>query len=269
MSRDLWWITSLALVLVAGGIWWLTHSRHPLVTPARPTPIVPDDVQIRLSKVHLHGVSNGKVVWEAEVDDFDMSKSRPVLRIHGLKNVSVLNQGKQELTVNADTMEKNIVTGDILLNGNVNVDGDKLQMRTQNVVWEAQRGILRIPVNFSAQIGDYALTVDGNTSYDALKNTLLCSGPVVATTKGNVIHAGGAQVDVLQKCVTLYHPVKAEFDVADMQDWSEGRNVPKVPSIPVAVQERYREYCIQNRLPLPGALTNKPMSSPDNKGVRP
>ena len=102
-----------------------------------PTPTIPNDIEIRLTNVHLHGISGGKVVWEMVADDFSMSKTRPLLHIRGLKQVAVVNAGKQEITVSADIVEKNTISGDITLSGNVCVAGDKLLMHTPMVVWEA------------------------------------------------------------------------------------------------------------------------------------
>ncbi len=215
---------------------------------------MPDDVEIRLSNVHLHGVSGGKVVWDMIADDFDMSKTRPLLHIQGLKQVALLNEGKDTLNVSADNVEKNTISGDITLNGNVAVTGDHLLMHTPLVTWQALSGILCLPQQFSAQLGDYALAVSGNTTFNTQTNLLHCVGAVTVMTQGNTIHAGGADVDVARRTFVMHRPVQADFEVADVQEWTMGINRPELPAIPLGVQERYRDYCQQQGLPIPAIL---------------
>jgi len=254
MPRELWWVSVLAVVLVAGGVWWLLPRGHRhLILPAVPTPTVPDDIQIRLSNVHLRGVSDGKVVWEVIADNFDLSKNRPVLHIQGLKQVSVLNDGKQELSVTADAVEQNTVTGNISLLGNVNVTGAKLLMHTPSVIWDALHSSLHFPKDVSAQVGDFTLALSGSTAFDARNYRLHCDGPVVLITQGNSIRAGSADIDMQTKEFNLHRPVQAEFKVADMEAWAAGQNLPQIPTIPPGVQQRYRDYCRKQGFGAPGA----------------
>lgn len=269
-SGAYWWITLLAVALVTGSACWLLRGPHRFMAPALPFPNIPSDIEIRLHHVHLRGVSGGKVVWEMLADDFDLSKSRPTLHITGLKQVAVLQQGKQAMNVSADNVEKNTVTGDITMSGNVCVTGEKLQMHTQTVIWQAMRGLLCFPTQSTAQLGDYALIISGNTTFDTPANHLLCYGPVSVRTQGDTITAGGADVDIAHHQLILLNKVSGDFAVANLQDWTEGRHVPVAPQIPSAVQQRYHDYCQQQGLPQPGALAPAATGAVSpSKGVRP
>ncbi len=260
------WLTVPAALLIVGAVCWLLHGHPRFITPLLSLPNIPNDVEIHLSKVHLHGISGGKVVWEMVADDFDLSKFRPTLHIQGLKQVAMLQDGKQALNVSADTVEKNIQTGDFTLDGHVCVTGAKLEMQTATVIWQASRGWLSFPMPSTAQLGDMALTVSGNTTFDTQTNHLLCQGPVIMTTRGNSLTAGDADVDLTHHNLALMNKVTGDFAVADVQDWMEGRNLPSVPPIPSAVQQRYREYCQQQGIPLPASLAG---AVPQENGGRP
>jgi len=269
-GAGLWWIILLAMLLATGGAWWLLLGHHRVSKQALPAQSIPNDIEMHLSKVHLHGVSRGKVVWEMVADDFDQSKSRPSLHIQGLSRVAVLQNGKQALNVSADSVEKNTISGDITMNGNVCVTGEKLDMHTSSVTWQALRGVLSFPMPFTAQLGDYNLTASGRLTYDIQENHLRCNRPLTVTMQGDTIKAGGADVDMAHQCLTLSNMVSGDFAVASLQDWAAGHHIPCIPQIPPGVQTRYREYCQQQGLPLPAPWTPAVTGTrPPGKGVRP
>ncbi|MHB0939045.1 MAG: hypothetical protein ACYDCO_25645 [Armatimonadota bacterium] len=243
MPRDVMWMAAAAVLLIAGGLGWFLRARPHSVPPASPMPVVPSDIQIRLGKVKLQGISGGKLVWEVEADNFDYAKNRPTLTVSGLKKVSVLNGGKVELTLTASTLEQNIMTGKITVAGDVNVTGKSLEMQTATAVWDPRRDTLQFPGKLTVRFGDYTLTCRGATIFDVMNGQLESTGGVVVTTQGSTLSASAIRVNVADQSFEMDGPMAAELSIADMQTWMEGRQLPKIAPIPDGIKERYREYC--------------------------
>lgn len=241
-------VACLACVLIGAGLWWFGTQRMsapPRIGLLRPPLEVPADIEMRLNKVRIHGIEGGKIAWEIDADHFELTKPnpRPVWRFTGIKQVAILNGEKKELTVSTDLLERDTLSGSIALEGSVMLAGDQILMRAPAVRWDARKEVLTIPKDFAAKIGDIALTVQGDTSYDLKAGVLKCHGGVRVGIMGNTMRAGSAVVQVSDRSFTLHNPVTAVLKVADMEDWAEGRNVPALPSIPEGIKKRYEDYC--------------------------
>lgn len=255
--RELGLPALLALALLAGGGWWLLRAQPPRrVSPARPTPTMADDVTLRLGKIHLRGLTGGKITWEIEAENFDLARDRPLQRIDGVKKVALLHNGKQELALTAGVMERNTASGDITLDGGVTVSGKGIRLQTPSAQWDAVREQLLFPAQFTAHCGDFSLTNLGATSYDVITGTLNCTGGIALTMRGNTLRAQAARINVATQAFVLTGPVAAELDVAEMAAWTQGDRLPEIPVIPESIKQRYQQYCVEQTLP-------------HGKGVRP
>jgi len=233
------------------------------VEPVRPLSAADDDLEFRFSSVTIHGVSGGKVVWKIYAKRFDQLKDRPVLRVIGLKHAFVGEQGEQPLTITADALEQNTVSGDMTLAGSVTVLGPDLTMRTPFVTWSGLREVLQFPRQFSAQVGEYTLSTTALASYDVKAGQLVCGGPVLLSAGNNTLRAMGITVEAPQGRFILNGPVTAELDVTDPEAWAEGRALPPIPRIPEAIERRYRnDRHTTSAAPPAGAR-------PSGKGARP
>jgi len=264
IPRDAWWATAAAVLLIAGGLLWFLHARPHTVRPASPVPVVPSDIQVRLGKVRLQGISGGKLVWEVEAESFDYSKTRPTLTVSGLKKVTVLNGGKTELTLTAATLEQNTMTGRIIISGNVNVAGPSLGMKTESAVWDPRRDLLQFPSRLTVRFGDFTLTCLGTTDFDVVNSQLTGSGGVLLATQGSTLSASTIRVNVADQSFEMDGPMTAALSIADMKTWMAGRQLPKIAPIPAGIKERYSEYCAKKERtyrPTPGRVRPK--------GVRP
>lgn len=241
ISRDVWLAGVLAMALLVGGAGWFLAARPRRIPPARPIPVVPADVQLRLGKVRLQGVADGQVAWEVEADHFDYAKNRPLLRITGIRKAAILRHGKQEVTLTADALERNTATGEITVSGNIVLAGPGLGVRVPFASWNPFMETLRFPGDFAAQLGDYHLACFGAMIFDIKAGTLAGDGGVEVTTRGGVLRAQRVVVDVAAQRLTL-DGVGADLEVAEMQAWAAGRDVPKVPEIPASIKARYEEY---------------------------
>lgn len=243
MPRDVLWATAAAVLLIAGGLGWFLHARPHTVRPASPMPKVPSDIQVRLGKVRLQGISGGKIIWEVEADSFDYAKSRPILTISGLKKVVLLNNGKEELSMTAGVLEQNTMTGRITVSGDVNVTGPSLRMRTSFAAWDPRREALQFPGRLTVRFGDYTLTCEGATQFDVVASLLTSTGGVTLAASGSTLRAQAIRVNVAAQSFEMDGPVVADLSVADMQTWLIDHKPPIIPAIPASVKERYRDYC--------------------------
>jgi hypothetical protein len=241
IPRDVIVAGLVAVLLLAGGLWWLARQRPHTLLPAKPVPKVPADIQIRFGKVQLRGVSGGKVVWEVEAENFDMFKSRQVLRVTGLKKVNILNNGKQELTLTADSLERDAVSGSISVNGNVCVTGTMLAVRSPYAVWNPISETLIFP-SVSVQFGDCLLSCLGATSFDVKSGEMVSSHGVTLTVQGSSMRADRIRVNLADQSFSVGDTVIAEVPVADLNAWSVGHHVPRIPGIPESIKKRYRDF---------------------------
>lgn len=232
----------LAVSLVGGGIWWMLANHQISVLPAKPTLLGDPNVELRLSKPRIRVVDGGKIAWEVEADNFDLSKDRQVQRFKNLKRAIALNNGKEEMTLSAGTLERNTLTGNMSLTGEVILTASTFVVRTPMVTWDGQREILLLPQQLNAKLGGYIVTAPGGATYDVLRGTLTSQGSVTLTADGNIMHAGGVVFEALSQRVTLKDPVTVQMDVADVTEWAQGRELPEIPQIPVGVQQRYQKY---------------------------
>ena len=261
IPRDVWWAIGAAVLLVAGGLAWFLHARPHSVRPAKPLPAVPSDIQVRLGKVKLQGISGGKLVWEVEAESFDYAKRRPTLTVSGIKKVSVLNGSTVELSLTAATLEQNTMTGRITVSGDVNVTGPSLSMQTETAVWEPRTDALDFPGRLTVRFGDYTLTCRGATHFDVINGQLTATGGVVVAMQGSTLSASAIRVNVVDQSFEMDGPMAAELSLADMQTWMEGRQLPKIAPIPESIKERYNEYCGKKERtsfrPIPGRMRPK------------
>lgn len=264
IPRDALWAAVAAVLLIASGLIWFLRARPQTVRPAKPLPAVPADIQVRLGKVKLQGISGGKLVWEVEAEHFDYSKRRPTLTVSGLKKVNVLNDDKVELSLTATTLEQNTITGRVTVFGGVNVTGPSLSMQTETAIWEPRTDALDFPGRLTVRFGDFTLTCRGATHFDVLNGKLAATGGVLVTMQGSTLTASAIRVNVADQSFEMDGPLAAELSIADMQTWLEGRQLPKIPPIPESVKERYAEYCAKKE-----RVVRPTPARPRPKGARP
>lgn len=262
-------VALLAILLVGGGVWWMLgrsgSPRAPLA-PVHSVAIGDDDLQFHFSTVTIHGISGGKVVWKVQAQHFDQMKDRPVIRVTGLKQVFVEGGGHQPLTMTADALEQNTVSGDINLNGSVIVTGEQLVMRTPMAIWSGYREVLQFPNQFAAQLGDYTITTNAPVTYDGYSGQITCTGAVTLATHGNTLQANSLIVNVRTRSVDIGGPATADFNVADLESWANGKLLPAIPRIPEAIEKRYQaDKAKQERIPAAKPAT----PAPHRKGVHP
>ena len=232
------WVTFCACVLLAGGCWWwLRGSRN---TASSPSPAPPSNIEWHLNHVRLHGLSGGKIVWEIDADNISLAKDRPLLTVHGVKRVALMNDGAQELTLSADTLERNTATGDIAVDGHVLISGNGLAIHTPAVKWDPHEESLLFPQSIATRLGEYQLTCQGVTRYNVPNGQLSSSGGLLLTLRGDRLSAGGIELN--DGAFTLLPPVEAELSVADLTAWSQGRSLPAIPDIPANIRQRYQQY---------------------------
>ena len=264
LPRDILWIAVLACVLIAGGVGWLLSGSRPRsVPPARPIPTLPDDIQVRLGKVRLQGISSGTIVWEVEAEHFDWARQRSALVVGGLKQIALLNKGKVELTLSADSLEQNTMSGRITVSGNVVVQGTSLQITAPTAVWDPHREELQFSRPLVMRFGDFTLTSLGATALDVKAGLLTAKGDVTLETQGSVLRAQSVTANLNERSFAMGGPVAASLAVADINAWAEGHRLPVIPEIPGSIKERYREYLEKK------AQTVRPGALPRSKGARP
>jgi len=254
-----WIICGVALVL-AGGSWWFLSRNRTLTSSVDATPIPPPNIEWHLNHVRLHGVSGGKIVWEVDANDISVSKDRPLLVVHGVKRVALLNDGKQDLTLSADTLERNTGTGDISVAGHIHIDGNGLAIQTASALWDSRQETLIFPQPLVTQLGEYQLHCQGITRFNLPTSVLTSSGGLLLTLRGNTLKAGG--IEVSKDAYTLLNPVSAELAVDDLTAWSQGQPLPTIPDISAGIRQRYRQYSAKPH----GASPPNPVP---RKGVQP
>jgi hypothetical protein len=260
----IFWAAAAAVLLIAGGLWWSARARPHAASTAVRVPAMPSDIQVRLGKVRLYGISAGKLIWEVEADHFDYAKNRPTLTVSGLKKVTVLNGDKEELTLTASQLEQNTTSGRIILSGDVTVTGPSLKMHTEYASWEPRRDTLQFPGRLTMQLGDYTLTCLGATNFDVIKGLLTGTGGVTLATSGSTLRAESVRVNVIEHSFEMDGPVTAALGIADMETWMAKNQLPEIPAIPDSIKERYRDYTAKKERavrPTPGL--------PRPKGDRP
>jgi hypothetical protein len=232
----------VAGLLFASGLCWLMRSPVRKIAPYHPISGLPDNIEMRLNHVVFHGVSGGKIVWEIEADHFDVTQNQVSFRATGLKRIALLKEGKQELMVSAESLERNIFTGDIALAGHVTVMGDNMLLRTPNIVWNDRLQLFTVPGQIGAQFGDITLTSDGGTVYNVNAATVRANGHLLLAVKGNAFSAHGASLNLVTQTFSIDGPAHAKAIVADLQQWGHGQNLPHIPEIPESIKERYRAF---------------------------
>jgi len=236
-----WLAGALAVLLTAGGIGWFLAARPRRVAPATPIPLVPDDVQLRLGKVRLQGVSGGQVAWEVEADHFDFAKNRPLLRITGIRQAALLHDGKQDITLTADAIERNTATGEIAVSGNVVLAAPQLQVRVPYAGWNPFTESLRFPRDFTARFADFAVTCGGAMLFDIKAGSLAGDGGVTVTLPGGTLRAERVIISVPTQRLLL-DEMQADLAVAELEMWAAGHAVPTMPEIPASIKARYQKY---------------------------
>lgn len=249
MSGRLWIAAALAALLISGGVWQFVRGRSPGILPVDPRSYMKDDDWLlRLNHVQFHGISNGKIVWEVYADHVDLSKDQLIYTVGGLKKMALLQNGVQELTVNADGLQQNVITGDINIYGAVTVMGKDITLSTPGVIWQDRLQALLVPQRLSGQFGDIAVVADKGARYSVKDGHLQSQGTLMVSCGGNVMNAGGIRLDVRGQAFTLAGPIHVKYLLDDVEAWAEGKRVPKIPDIPDAIKERYRDYCRKNGL---------------------
>jgi hypothetical protein len=237
-------------VMLGGGLWWATHQPVPGATvrlPLAPTASA-EDVEWRFNKVRIHGVSGGHVVWEVEADHFDLSKTLPMLRISGLRKVLVLNEHTPELTLTAETLERNTASGEMRLQGGIKVRGKGFAISTASAEWDPRRERLVFPLPLTATIGDLHVTTTGVTELAMATVSLSCRGATRLTTGGSTLTSQQAEIALREQQFTLSN-AQAEMPVAELTDYLVAGRAPALPAIPPSIRQRYEDYC-RRRQPL-------------------
>jgi len=231
------------LLLCVLGICWVMRARALSTNaPNQPFASLPDNIEMRLNHVIFHGVSNGKIIWEIEADHFDVSQNQLTFRASGLRRVAMLKDGKQQLLVSAGSLERNILSGDIALAGDVTVSGQDLLLRTPNIIWNDRLQLFTIPGQLTAQFGDINLTCDGDTVYNLGAATVNANGHILLAVKGNTFEARGVTLNLVTQTFAVQGPAHAVAQAAELQQWAVGKNTPYIPDIPAPIKERYKSY---------------------------
>ncbi len=232
-----------ALLLGSVGVRWLMRGSIRMI--GRNQPIItglPGNIEMRLNNVVFRGVSGGKIVWEVAADHFDVAKDQYTFRASALKRIALLKDGHQELTVSADSLERNILTGDIALAGLVTVQGKDILLRTPNIVWNDRMQIFTIPGQLDAQIGEITLSSAANTVYNVSAATVHADGHIHLAVQRNSFDARGVTINIVSQSFTIDGPAHAQAVVGDVQQWGNGQHLPQIPAIPAPIKERYQAY---------------------------
>lgn len=235
-------IAGVALLLSACGVSWLMRKQIRIIPTNIPRSGLPGNIEMRLNHVVFHGVSDGKIVWEIEADHFDVAKDQYTFRASGLQRIALLKEGKQQLLVKADSLERNILTGDIALAGQVSVTGKDLLLRTPNIIWNDRMQLFTIPGPLNAQFGDISLTSDANTVYNVNAANVRADGHIRLAVQGNTFEARGVTVNVVSQSFEIDGPAHARAVTDKLRQWGNGQALPHIPDIPAPIKERYRAY---------------------------
>ena len=208
---------------------------------------LPDDITLRFNRVTFRGLADGKVVWEVSADRFEVSKDQSTFLAHGINKMTLLKEGKQEVTMSADRLKRNMLTGDIDIAGHILLTGPELTARTENMQWNDRLQHFTMPEKLAAQFGDFAVHAERGANYNATDRLLHVEGKVSIRHRENSFESAGIMIDAQRKVAIVYGPVRARVKVADIEAWSAGKNLPKIPEIPQAIRDRYAEYLRQYR----------------------
>ena len=118
--------------------------------------------------------------------------------------MALLKDGKQQLTLTADRLQRNTLTGDITVDGNVNITGDDIFMRMPTVTWNDRLQHLTIPQQCSAQFGDITLTLEQGATYNVLDGMLRCDGRI---NRGRAGEYTACERHVAGDETAAFHPV--------------------------------------------------------------
>jgi len=233
---------------------------HPGLVPAHPISTSDTKVRFSLNKVRILGVAGGKIAWEINAENFDTEKNSPVTRMTGLKHVAIRDGNTEALTVSAGELEQNSQSHSVTVRDNVTVTGKNLVLHTPLLQWWGDTDVLQLPQPIAAQIGDYTLTTRGATLYGVRNGVVRSDGGVVLSAKGNTLSAKNIVLDTNTKAFEVDGPVTMLLDVADLQGWTGGRPLPKIPEIPDSIKKRYAAYRREHGLntPTPPVILPKP-----------
>ncbi len=229
----------LTIFVITCIVIYLTYKK-PVVIETLP-PSNHSSIDLHLKTVKIHGVSNGKIVWQVEAANFDMTKYN-TLSITGLKKIIMLNGATEEFTITADSLNRDLNSGDFGLNGNVKLIGKSISLLSESVTWSDFWQEMRIPSNLNATIGDYNLSAPAGATYRLSTKTLVCTGGITLTSGSNSITAASAIFDIINNEMTLDNGVNISLNVNDISNWANGKPLPGIPPIPPGIKERYKEY---------------------------
>jgi hypothetical protein len=232
--------------MIGGGVYWLMDG-PPNPSLTRPNTDIPANDEMRLNHVTFRGLSKGKVTWEIVADHFDIGNEQSAMTFVGLKRAVLERDGKQELTITADSLQRNTLSGDLSITGHVAVEGSNISFKTPLLSWSDRGQVLDIPQKISAQLGDITLTADGGAVYAVTSAQLRCTGQLTLGVRGNLLQAKGAVIDTRAHAFSLIGPVHATIVVDDVQQWIAGKDVPHIPDLPKDIRQRLQAYTQTNR----------------------
>ncbi|MEI6519293.1 MAG: hypothetical protein WCO98_04550 [bacterium] len=230
----------LTTAVIIGVVIYIINKKPVDVNNGTPPPNS-TSVDLHLKTVKIHGVSNGKIVWQVEAANFDMTKSN-TLSITGLKKIIMLNGATEEFTITAATLNRNLNSGDFGLEGGVKLIGKSIEMAAKSVLWNDYGQEMIIPSDLTAKVGDYNLSAPAGAIYKLTNKTLTCTGGITLTSGANSITAASATFDIIKDEMTLDNGVNISLSVNDISNWATGAPLPEIPPIPPGIKERYKEY---------------------------
>lgn len=231
----------LTIAVIIGVLIFLINRKPMDIKPVPPNSNNSGNIDLHLKTVKIHGVSNGKIVWQIEASNFDMTKSN-TLSITGLKKIIMLNGTTEEFSITASSLTRNLYSGDFGLDGGVKMIGKSIELAAQSVMWNDYGQEMRIPGNLTAKFGDYSLSAPAGAIYNLTNKTLTCTGGIILTSGENSISASTAIFDIMKDEMTLDNGVNISFSVNDISSWASGAPLPLIPDIPPGIKERYKEY---------------------------
>lgn len=241
-------LLSVILLLVLAAVLYQFRSRLPIKSETIRGVRLPNDITLRFNQVTFRGLSGGKVVWEVSAKRFDVTKDKITFVAKGIDKIALLKEGKNELLMSAGNLQRNMRNGDITVDGAILLTGNDITLRTEQMMWNDNLQQFSIPKKMVAQMGDIVIHADGGTLYQLNEGKLQVDGKIKLIIKGNSIVAEGISLDVKQKTIDIHGPIHAVVKVADVKEWSQGKNVPKIPALPPTIIERYNEYRRQHPL---------------------
>ncbi len=145
------WLCVGVIILLAGGVgvfngrqqWW--PSQIPLASAAAPS-LDHHEPEAQIEGVRMVETREGRKIWEVRADRLEMFEEQRVVRIpHAFHPLTMtLYSDEGTLVSMADTARLDLVTKDVVLEGNVRAESDQgARLMTSSLMWSAATQTLR------------------------------------------------------------------------------------------------------------------------------